>query len=154
MSFGNQGYAQTPGHHAEFETQESTLTWGRWEQQVYVQALLSEAAEDAGNTPTTLLRIGLALSWTTAAPNVLIPWAAAASDGSENLQGFLMEHMDVSIYGSTSKRLIYMLVGGNLKASAVVQPGQAAAGIGEGANTAAMRAACKGRFLWDDDFSA
>jgi len=118
--------------------------------------LLDKDTVDSGNgTDTTTLRPGLALG---ILPNgQLTHWnplseMITASEGSRDFVGFFVENLDLGYYGSTSERLIYCLVGGNVKASSIIIPG-GDAGIADAAYEILLREAAGGNFLFDDDLN-
>jgi hypothetical protein len=84
------GFA-TPGFGAAAYTTEREILWGRDDQHLpllFRNSIISGAARDAGNTPTTLLRRGLILGRVTATKE-LEEWDSDAADGTENIVSVL-----------------------------------------------------------------
>lgn len=76
-----------PGFSAAVYTSEREILWGSDDQHlpvIYRNSIISGAARDAGNTPTTLLRRGLLLGALTSGGE-LEEWDADASDGTQNI---------------------------------------------------------------------
>lgn len=154
MSVGFGGFAQIPGIDTILETTEAELTWGQRGQAVVLGGLIDSACTDAGNSTTTILRPGLLLGriestkkWT--------PWSATGTNGSENIAGVLMfDQAMLNAAGTAKDRWFgYVLAGGNLKASKIIVPGGASAGINGDANELLIRALLTqtGRFRLDDE---
>lgn len=151
MSFTFQGYQLTPGMHDERFTEECTLLWGRWDQAEYVAAIVDKDAADSANTPTTQLRKGTAMGVLTATGQWM-QWNPYATDGTEYLMGFLLDEIDTSYIGGTTKeRLNGILVKGNIKADQIVIAGVANRGLAGTTYEFLLRSQCQGRFLFDDD---
>lgn len=88
------GFA-TPGFGAALYTTEREILWGRDDQHLpllYRNSIISGAARDAGNSPTTILRRGLILGLVTATGE-LEEWDADASDGTQNIYAVLNREM-------------------------------------------------------------
>lgn len=151
MSFSFQGYSVRPGMLDERFTQENNFLWGRWDQCEYVQSIIDKDAVDAGNTPTTQLRSGIALGVQTGTGQ-FIQWNPYATDGSNYLVGFLIDEIDTGwLNGTTKERLSAILVKGNIKADYVLIPGESSLGIDGKTYEFLLREQCAGRFLFDDD---
>lgn len=152
MSFTFQGYQLTPGMHDERFTQEATLLWGREKQAEYVGAVLDKDTVDAGNSPTTQLRTGLALGIITATGQ-WTHWNPRATDGSNYLAGFLLDEIDLSYIGGTTKeRLHAVIVKGNIKADQIViGPGSGDRGLSGEDYEFLLREQAEGKFFFDDD---
>lgn len=151
MSFSFQGYQLTPGMHDERFTVENVFTWGRWDQVEYVQAIVDKDAVDAGNSPTTQLRTGLAMG-VQSATGQFIQWNPYATDGSQYLVGFLIDEIDMGwLNGTTTERLSALVVKGNIKADRVIIPGESSYGIEGTSYEFLLREQAAGRFLFDDD---
>lgn len=146
-----------PGITADRVTQESQVWWGQRERALVFTATcpISSAATDAGNVPTTLLRAGLLLGRITAT-QLLVPWDPTASDGSQHIYGVLMLGLNMlDATGTAATRYVgWVMIGGNVRASALVIPGESAAGIDGKDKELQVRAALTqtGRFLLDDEF--
>lgn len=150
MSFSFEGYSLTPGMHDDRFTSEANYLWGRWDQVEYVQAVLDKDSVDAGNTPTTQLRTGLAVG-RIAATKQITHWDPYATDGSNYLIGFLIDAIDLSYMGTTKERLWAVVVKGNIKADWIVVPGETNRGLEGTTYEFLLREQAKGRFLFDDD---
>lgn len=154
MSVGFGGFAQLPGIDSILETTEAELTWGKREQQVVIGGVLDSATTDAGNGTTTILRPGLLLGRIETTKKWKA-WSATATDGSENLWGVLLfDQSMLNAAGVAKDRWFgYCLVGGNVKASKLIVPGNASAGINGDANELLLRALMTqtGRFRLDDE---
>lgn len=84
------GFA-TPGFGAAAYTSEREILWGGSDLQIGIlrrNSIISGAARDAGNTPTTLLRRGLLLGKVDSTGE-LEEWDADASDGTQNIVAVL-----------------------------------------------------------------
>jgi hypothetical protein len=135
----------------ELVTEHGQLWWGRHEQLVLAPALIDKDTVDAGNTNyTTLLREGLALGQITSSKQ-LTHWNPYATDGSQMLFGFLTNAQPMSYMGAVAERLYNVIVGGNIKASGIIIPGEADRGISGKGYEILLRNQCQGRFLFDDD---
>ena len=150
MSFNFEGFQLTPGMHDERFTDEANFLWGRWDQVERFQAIVDEDTVDSGNTPTTQLRTGLAVG-IISATGLFTQWNPYATDGSQYLAGFLMDAIDLTWLGSTSKRQHAVVLKGNIKASQVVIPGESTRGVEDKTYEFLLREQCRGRFLFDDD---
>lgn len=152
-------YAQAiPGIEAIRQTVEANITWGRWEQQVIMPVVIDGAARDAGNTDdTTILRPGLLMGRVTAS-NKFQQWnnqPAVANFGVEYPTGILLYDQKMQYLGANKDRWVgYLLVAGNVKASAVQDPVESSAGIAGIGNEYLIRGSFGGRLLFDDDFGA
>lgn len=99
--FGGQA---TPGFGAAVYTQEREILWGRDDQHLpllYRNAIISSAAVDAGNTPTTLLRRGLIMGRLTTGGEY-IAWNADASDGSQNIAAVLNAELRMTDFNANA----------------------------------------------------
>ncbi len=152
MSFRFQGYQLTAGMIEPIETSEVQITWERFDQLKYVSGIVDKDTVDAGNTgQTTQLRAGLAMGMITATGQYT-HWDPYATDGSNYLVGFLWDIIDTSyIGGTTRERMNAIIVGGNIKADAVVVPGVTARGLEGTTYEFLLREQAYGRFLFDDD---
>ncbi len=109
------------------------LFWGGDNRQIGVlwgNGLVSGAARDAGNDPTSVLRTGLLLGKITATKK-FIQWDTAATDGSQNVAGILdvngLKATDFN--GTNADRWLRVVVGkGPLLASALLIKGVALVG--------------------------
>lgn len=157
MSFD--AFGMLPGINAAVENVVNAITWGPWEynRAFIVPTLLDGAARDAGNSPTTLLRPGLIMGITKTTKQA-IPYSHLGVGGVETLYGVLL--YDTKVVGSDGadydRWFGYILVGGNVKANALIY-GVAASTPGSwigGVQDATIRALFANRFILDDQFWA
>lgn len=135
----------------ELVTDHGQLWWGRHEQIVFAPALIDKDTVDAGNTGySTILREGLALGRITATGQ-LTHWNPYATDGSGVLVGFLTNAQPMTYMGAVAERLYNVIVGGNIKASGIIIPGETDRGISGKSYEFLLRNQAQGRFLFDDD---
>lgn len=146
-----QTYGALPGMTSASYTVERTVWWGREERNLLLEnAPIDSTAVDAGNSPTTELRAGLALGKKTS-DGLLYQWDATATDGTEVLAGILLR--DISMLNADSvveDKLAHVLVAGALKAGDIYIKGT----LLTSSNDEFMfrRQACgTGRFILDDD---
>ncbi len=148
MTYLGSGQELYPGMTAVNETQEANILYGRTEWAWYETAQLISSAVDAGNTPTTLLRPGLALGRITSS-KLLKAWDPAAVDGSQYLFGILTQQVNMLINGTATAKLTgKVLVRGGLKAANILIAGVALAGH---ASESAFRNQAAKNFLLDDN---
>lgn len=151
MSFNFQGHQLLPGPGADLQTSEGQIWWGKYDQQVILGAILDKDTVDGGNTPTTLIRTGMALGYITATKQ-LTHWNPYATDGSNRLAGFFMGEQTMDFYGTPVERFVgNILVGGNVYASELLIPGEANKGIAGKSYEFLLREQMRDRFLVDDD---
>lgn len=151
ISYG--GMYMLPGMGAdELQTQHQRIWWGREEQQFYGGFNLDATTVDAGNTPTNVLRGGLALGYLTASKQ-LVHWNPYATDGSQRLAGFLVgEGTDTKYFGTAVDRFVGdVLIAGNVYASRLLIPGETTYGISGKTYEFLLREQMFGRFNVDDD---
>jgi hypothetical protein len=158
--FEYSGFGGIPGIDDIRQNFEAAITWGPWEhnRSFVVPALLSGAARDTGNTEdTTVLRPGLLMGMLRSGGNfkfkewLPISPVGAASDGDEYLAGVLLWDAKTQQLGTNKDRWFgYVLVGGNVKSSALIIPGETAAGIDGNANEYYVKSLLSSRFLLDD----
>ncbi len=119
-----------------------------------VTRILSGAARDAVNTPTTTLRAGMVLGQITASKK-LVQYDAGASDGSQTIVGILLDDTRVvNENGEDQDQPVRVLMSGDVRASQLLIKGAAFVGH---TNEAAARTALKavGKcFLFDDEIAA
>jgi hypothetical protein len=119
-----------------------------------VTRILSGAARDAVNTPTTTLRAGMVLGQVTASKK-LVQYDAAATDGSQTIVGILLDDTRVvNENGEDIDQPVRVLMSGDVRASQLLIKGAAFVGH---TNEAAARTALKavGKcFLFDDEIAA
>jgi hypothetical protein len=156
MSINYTGRNLTPGMPSnELLTQENNITWGRLEQAVIVSGVIDKDSVDTGNTAdTSILRPGLAVGRIRATGQIT-HWNPYATDGSQQLVGFLIEAQAMSYMGAASERLVgNILAGGNVKAGSVLIAPEGTIGLTESDYQILLRNQCEGRFLFDDDLGA
>lgn len=148
--FAFEGFHQTPGQIAAIETFENEFKWGNLAPMYHQGLLISGAARDAGNSPTTILRPGLLLGLINSSQK-LVQWSSTATDGSQFIFGVLMTSINTQRNGSNQDRFSgpIMLAGG-LKASRVLVPGQSSVGLSGQTLEYLIRAQLGNRFLFDD----
>lgn len=131
MSFEFTGSFRVPiGDTPLLETYENHFWWGKYDQLVEVPMLLSGASRDVGNTSyTDMLRPGLLLGRITAT-NKVKEWNPTGTDGSEQIYGVFGASQKVTSLGANVDRWVGpLIVGGNLKASNLIIPGETNKGI-------------------------
>lgn len=154
MSFGLITPWQVPGVGARQNTIEGQVWFGDKEQQLFTNTLLLSTAVDAGHSGnTTLLRPGLLMGKVTATGKVK-EWNPTGTDGSEYIWGVMLYDQQMSTGGTVQDRWFgFCIVKGNLKAAALIVPGNASAGILGDALEFIVRKQLQGRFLLDDDYT-
>lgn len=147
MSFEFTGAFMTPGITGTLETFENTFWWGRYEDQVWTGVVISGASRDIGNTGhTDVLRPGLLLGLVTNT-NKVKQWDPTATDGSERIFGILGPASKMQRLGSNQDRWLgQMMVGGLVKSSRLLIPGQSNLGISGNAYEHYIRAQLYPRF--------
>jgi len=115
-----------PGVSAALTTYDAELLWGGDESKIPVlraSGVISSAAADAGNTPTTLMRKGMLLGKITASGE-LKQWNPDGTDGSEQLHSVLpVEQYMVDGTGTAVDRFGPVILSAPLKASALLIEG-------------------------------
>lgn len=108
------------GVRAAIEDVQNQFSWGRKELSIVYGAQISGAARDAGATPTSVLRPGLALGLITAT-KLWKEYNPASTDGSEVCRGFLAGPAlrMVDIDGNNANRQAAIIVAGPVKAASV-----------------------------------
>lgn len=99
----NLGFGK-PGHGALVETGEREILWGGDDRRLPLlmkNYVVSSAARDAGNTPTTVLRRGLLMGKLDSGGE-LEEWDADASDGTQNIAAVLNNEITVLDSGATA----------------------------------------------------
>lgn len=110
-------YGMFPGHSTTRETYESEFRWGQHAQGLFANGIISGAARDTGNSPTTELRPGLLLGQITASGKY-VAYSPTAVDGSEVAAAVLIEGLRTqSFEGTDQDRFYAVLVGGPVQAS-------------------------------------
>lgn len=144
------GQWQVPGLSSQYDTITKDILWGREDWTWYTSALVSGAARDGGNTPTTLLRPGLLLGIITATKK-WVQWDPTATDGSENIAGVLFADISAQILGANADRFMgLILIRGGVKAASLIRGGNASYGIASDAYEATIRKQMAKNFIFDD----
>lgn len=149
---GMGGWA-TPGIGADRTVAESEILWGADQARnaaLWQSVVISGAARDAGNTPTTVLRPGLLLGKVTSSGEMK-EWNPDGTDGSEWLLGVLDTELRAQDFDATDQdRVFRMLVGrAPLKARKLLIEGTALPGDTD--EYLARRMLAKAGFVLDDD---
>jgi hypothetical protein len=154
MSFEFTGAWGVPGIAAALETVEKQIWWNRWEDQVWVPAVIDGTARDAGNTSyTDVLRPGLLLGQIRTTGK-LKEWDPTDTDGTHRLYGVLGHSVKIQRLGANQDRFIgWVMVAGRLKADNVIVPGQTAWGLSGQTLEFLAKAQLAGRFLLIDEAS-
>lgn len=113
-----------PGIRETLETAVNNVCWGKEEQQVTQNGLISGAARDAGNTPTTLIRPGLLMTLDVATSK-FVEWATGLPLDAV----FLGDFQTQSRGGNADGFVGWFLRGGNVKTANLLIPGAANPGI-------------------------
>ena len=157
MSF--QGSFLPPGQLPSLESIEQDLTsviWNRLELQVIgSNSLISGAARDAGNAGyLDVLRPGLLLTKDAVSGNgdKFIAWGDDTDFATDNIEGVMLMAQRVTRNGTDQdKWLGYVLLGGLVKESGIIIPGNAAAGVAGDPQETNVRTNMKYGFRFDDD---
>ena len=142
-----------PGIKSTLETPENQFWWGHWTNQKWINANIDSTAADAGNTgATTVLRAGLVLGRVTSTGK-LKQWNIAATDGTQFVYGILGISLKMTDATGTAQENFIgkVMVGGNVKTSNVILPGESSVGISgnELEYIFLTQATHGGRFLFD-----
>lgn len=151
-----EGAFATPGIDAARETIEKELGWdGAFElnKHYLAPAIIDGSTRDAGNSPTTLLRPGLLLGRKTADLKCK-EWSATAVDGTEDVFGILVTDMFMQHAGSNRDRWYWVLVGGLLKSTSILIPGNSSYSILSDALEWEVRRQLKFNFMLDNPVHA
>lgn len=141
-----------PGIGSDFTTFENEFWWGRWENQIHMGMVIVGSARDAGGDPTTVLRSGLLLGKITATGK-LKEWNPTGTDGSEKIFGILKISQNMQVVGVNQDRYLgLIMLGGTLKPSNILIPGEATVGISGHAVEHLIRAQLFPRFIFADNF--
>lgn len=128
------------GYRAVHEEIQNMFAWGRRELSIVYGIQLDGATRDSGASPTTVLRVGLALGIITGT-KMWTDYDPTATDGSQICQGFLaspaIRMTDVD--GNNQPKSVAAIVSGPVIASKLYNL------------DAQARAHCHGRFVFDDD---
>jgi len=146
----NEYYNAVPGIASTLESVESNAFWGPRSHLLLMPRLIDSATTDAGHSArTTLLRGGLLLGEVTATKR-LKAWSPTATDGTQRLFGVLPHTLDMLADGTAVHRQMHVVVRGNLKASGLIVPGEASAGLDGTEFELRARQQLAGRFVLDD----
>jgi hypothetical protein len=118
-----------PGVGADRSVTESVILWGADQARngvLWQSAVISGAARDAGNSPTTVLRPGLILGKVTTTGE-LEEWDADATDGTENIWGVLDTEIRAQDFDATDADRVFRVIVGRapLKAGSLLVQGTA-----------------------------
>ncbi len=134
-----------PGITDLIQTSEKELAWASWSRGMlqFGIVVLDSAAADAGNTPTTTLRKGLALGIVTSS-NKAKPHSATATTGEEVARYILAEDVNMLDYklGTAADKRALVLLSGPVNAASIVSL------------TALIRQQLSTRFMFSDDLLA
>ena len=111
MSGGMGGWG-VPGVGSDRTVFESEILWGADQARngvLWQSAVISGAARDAGNTPTTVLRPGLLLGKLTSGGE-LEEWDADAADGSQDLAGILDTELRAQDFDATNQDRVFRAI--------------------------------------------
>lgn len=125
-----------------FQTSEREYRWGTANHggAQFIGGVVLSSSVDAGNTPTTTLRKGLAMGRITSSGK-FTQYTVGATDGSEIPVGFLMADVDMlNAAGTATDKSCVLMVAGPVVAAQVLP-----------AITANMRKHLHPRFIFDDD---
>ena len=138
-----------PGTSADVSWNPRQIQFGPTEL-LYTAGIISSAAIDSGNTPTTLLRGGLLLGKLTSGGE-LVAFNPDATDGSENVVGILTEELTtLPLHSATAEDKFYRIaVGGNVRTNMLLIEGAALDGA-TGEYKARRQLAAMGFRLSDD----
>lgn len=148
-----QGYNAIPGISDARLTVEKSLFWGAADvnRHFYANIIIDGASRDSGESPTTLLRPGLLMGKVTATGK-LKQWGPTATDGTERIFGVLLESQPTQANGADYDRWGGIVaLGGNIRASGLLIPGNSAYGISGDALENYVRNQMASRFLFDDE---
>lgn len=114
MSLVGSQFGNVPGMGTVVESFEAAYTWGPFPPRYWLGAYIASTAQDAGNSPTSTLRMGLVMGkifatgqWTN--------YSATATDGSQIAAGVLSQNLrlqDVLTETNTAKFYAIMASGG------------------------------------------
>lgn len=119
MSMGGWG---VPGVGADRSVTESVILWGADQARngvLWQSGLVSGAARDAGNTPTTVLRPGLILGKITATGK-LKEWDVTSTDGSQFPYGILDTELRAQDFDATDADRVFRVIVGRAPVKAAL----------------------------------
>lgn len=144
-----QGQFNVPGISDEYAYLSKDITWGPSALQIFLPGLLSGAARDSGNSPTTYLRPGLLLGKITSSGK-LVEWSPTATDGSQFIEGILVTDLNAQQLGSNVDRYVGILKSGCVKAGSLLIGGEANYGLSGKTSEYVARNLLRGNFMLDD----
>lgn len=129
MASGGQGGWGVPGVGSTVSTSESELLWGSDHARssaLWQSGIISSAAADAGNTPTTELRPGLIVGIVTSSGEYE-EWDADASDGTQDIAGIVDVPIRTTDYDGTAQDRVFRILRGKaaIRASKLLIQGTA-----------------------------
>lgn len=142
-----------PGVGSERATSESELLWGADHARngaLWLSKVISGAARDAGNTPTTILRPGLLMGVVTSSGE-LEEWDADAADGTQDIAGILDVELRAQDFDATNQDRVFraLVARAPIKARKLLIEGSAF--IGHAHEYLARRQLVGAGFIFDDD---
>lgn len=141
-----------PGVGSELATTEREILWGGDQSKLaalWMSAVYSGTARDAGNTPTTILRSGLIVGRNDSTGE-LEEWDWDATDGTQNIFGILDHELKATdFFANNADRVFRTLVRAPVKSRMLLIEG--AAMVGHAAEYQARRQLHKAGFILDDD---
>ena len=87
---------------------------------VFPGAIIGSATVDAGNTPTTTLRGGLALGYTDSGGELQLYGAPSTDDGRNQFVGILPHAQDMLTEGTAADKIVNVLKGGLLRSDVLL----------------------------------
>ena len=152
MSGGMGGWG-TPGIGSERTITESELLWGADQARnaaLWLSGVVSGAARDAGNTPTTVLRPGLLLAKLDTGGEYE-EWDADASDGTQDIYGVLDTELRAQDFDATDQDRVFRILTARAPLKARKLLIQGSAFIGHVDEYLARRQLHAAGFVLDDD---
>lgn len=144
------GFSALPGIQSVLGTVENHFWWDRFENQIWLPAVIDGASRDSGNTVTDVLRPGLLLGRVTST-NKCKQFDPTATDGTAKVFGILGYAHKMTSMGSNADRYIgWVMVSGCVKADKLLIPGQSSFGISGNAYEHLIRRSMHPRFLFSD----
>jgi hypothetical protein len=142
-----------PGIGADRTVAESELLWGADQARngaLWQSKVISGAARDAGNTPTTVLRPGLIMATLTSSGE-LEEWDGDASDGTQWIAGILDTELRAQDFDATNQDRVFRALVGRAPVKARKLLIQGAAFLGHADEYLARRMLRAAGFVLDDD---
>jgi hypothetical protein len=142
-----------PGIGADRTVAESEILWGADQARngaLWQSKVISGAARDAGNTPTTVLRPGLIMGIVTSTGE-FEEWDADATDGTEHIAGILDCELRAQDYDATNQDRVFRMLVGRAPIKARKLLIQGAAFLANADEFLARRQLAMAQFVLDDD---